>query len=103
MPRHPHGCGAHTKTKNRPMASVVSGARTVTRGESSHRCRVRRMKANAALAPPKPRRRRAIGATAVVLYRAVRSRRRRALAIAWLLAGAVALTGPAAGAQSIDG
>jgi hypothetical protein len=44
-----------------------------------------------------------MGATAVVLYRAVRSRRRRALAIAWLLAGAVALTGPAAGAQSVAG
>jgi hypothetical protein len=33
----------------------------------------------------------------------VRSRRRRALAIAWLLAGAAALTGPAAGAQSVAG
>jgi hypothetical protein len=32
----------------------------------------------------------------------VRSRRRPALAIAWLLAGAVALTGPAAGAQSVE-
>jgi hypothetical protein len=45
----------------------------------------------------------AIGAASVVLYRAVRSRRRKARLIVWLLATAAALIGSDARAQSVGG
>jgi hypothetical protein len=48
-------------------------------------------------------RERAIGATAVVLYRAVRGRRRTSRAIAWLLTAGVALHASIAGGQSLEG
>jgi hypothetical protein len=44
----------------------------------------------------------ALGATGVVLYRAVSSRRRLARAIAWVLAAGAVLAAPAVGAQSTD-